>query len=304
MNDKLGEPVQPGQDPSPPTSRVVAVIELLTARSTAAMTLAEISRELGITRSTGHAILQTLVNHRWVARDPLTGRFTIGPDFPTATPGRGSTPRLLHDAVRVLSLGIQMPVCISEIQSGAIVVIDSAAPGSTPPPVPAGMRLPFAAPFGREFVAWDTPETSERWLAASGPFSDAFTERITHVLSEIRHRGYGVERLSGPLIRVFDALIALDDGKTPDPVSTRLAGAVADLTLVDVLPDEFADTDGTIPVATVSAPVRDLDGNVVMSVSAQPYRELNHAELADLGKQMTAFSDNATGLIAHKSATT
>lgn len=137
-------------------------------------------------------------------------------------------------------------------------------------------------------------------MSASGPFSDAFTERITHVLSEIRHRGYGVERLSGPLIRVFDALIALDDGKAPDAVSTRLAGAVADLTVVDVLPDDFTgkSAEGHIPVATISAPIRDLRGNVVMSVSAQPYRELDAKEVGDLGKQIVRFGQDATELIA------
>ncbi|WP_175616285.1 transcriptional regulator [Mycobacterium sp. GA-1841] len=136
-------------------------------------------------------------------------------------------------------------------------------------------------------------------MSTSGPVSDAFSDRITRVLSEIHQRGYGVERLSGPLIRVFDALIALDDGKAPDAVSTRLAGAVADLTVVDVLPDDFTgkSAEGRIAVATISAPIRDFGGNVVMSVSAQPYRELDPKEVGDLGKQIVRFGQNATELI-------
>ncbi|MCV7285507.1 helix-turn-helix domain-containing protein [Mycolicibacterium wolinskyi] len=295
MNAKLGESAQAGQDPSPPTSRVVAVVALLTSRRNEALTLAEISRELGITRSTGHAILQTLTNHDWVARDPLSGRYSIGRSFPTAAPGGRSTPRLLRDALRELSLRIQMPVCISEIRAGAIVVVDAAAPGSSPPHVAAGVRLPFAAPFGREFVAWDAADVYERWMSAAGPVNASFADRMTQVLNVISDRGYGVERLSGPLIRVFDALIALDNGNTPDAVSTRLAGAVADLTVVDVLPGELREGD-MIPVAMISAPIRDHSGAVVMSVSAQPYRELAAEPVADIGEQIIQFAEAATGL--------
>ena len=52
---------------SPPTSRAVAIVELL-AGTEAAMKISQISENLGITRSTCTAILDTLEQLQWVER--------------------------------------------------------------------------------------------------------------------------------------------------------------------------------------------------------------------------------------------
>jgi hypothetical protein len=123
------------------------------------------------------------------------------------------------------------------------------------------------------------------------------------ILSEIQHRGYGLERLSDPLLRVYAALLALTDGDGPDPVSARLAGAVADLTIVDFLPGELEQIE-ECPLATISAPIFDREGNVVMSVSAQPYRQLTLPEVRGLGARLIEFADQVGSLITqHVSST-
>ena len=117
------------------------------------------------------------------------------------------------------------------------------------------------------------------------------------VLNEIQKRGYGLERLSDPLLRVYSALVALTDGDGPDPVSARLAGAVADLTIVDFLPDELTRIEEH-PLATISAPIFDGQRNVVMSVSAQPYKQLTLKEVERIGSRVLAFAEHASSLIA------
>jgi hypothetical protein len=196
-----------------------------------------------------------------------------------------------------------MAVCISEVSGGSIAVVDAAAPGPEPPPVRAGVRLPFVAPFGREFVAWAPTAARERWLAAAGAVNDVYRARMPKVLDEIRNRGYGIERLSDPLLRVYTALLALDDGDVPDPVSMRLAGAVAELTIVDVLPGELAEVDA-YPLATISAPIADERGTVVMSVSAQPYRQLTQDQVRDVGAQVVDFASAATALLSKYAVST
>lgn len=190
-----------------------------------------------------------------------------------------------------------MPVCMSEIRDGSIVVFDAAAAAQARPPVPAGVRLPFIAPFGREFVAWAPPADRTAWMDAAGPVNDVFRARISKVLKEIKSRGYGIERLSDPLLRVYTALQALDDGVLGDPITVRLAAALADLTIVDVLPGEFAEAE-SCELATISAPVFDTAGRVVMSVSAQPYRRLSAREVRDIGTRVVEFANTAGTLIA------
>jgi hypothetical protein len=93
-------------------------------------------------------------------------------------------------------------------------------------------------------------------------------------------------------------LRALDDGGAPDAVSARLAAAVTDLTVVDVLPHELAELQ-SCPLAMISAPIFDAAGTVVMSVSAQPYRHLTAEAVRDLGAQVAEFARTASTLIAH-----
>jgi DNA-binding IclR family transcriptional regulator len=296
MNHKLGQPVEPGQDPSPPTRRVVAVIELLAEAAETPLTLAEICRELRISRSTGHAILATLCACDWVLRDPLSGKYALGTGLPRPSPVDVPISRMLREPLRDLCSAIGMAACISEIRGDFIAVIESTAPDSTRPPVQAGQRLPFVAPFGREFVAWSST-AREDWLDAAGPVNDVYRVRMPKILDAIRERGYGIERLSDPLLRVYTALLALTDGDGPDPVSARLAGAVADLTIVDFLPGELARIE-EYPLATISAPIFDRDGGVVMSVSAQPYEQLTLAEVRDVGARLVEFTKHAGSLIA------
>lgn len=295
MNAKLGEDEAAGQDFSPPTRRVIAVVELLVEHGDTPMTLAEICRELRISRSTGHAVLHTLRAHDWVLRDPLSGRYSPGPGLP-ATPST-ATPlsRVIKAPLHKLCTELGMAVCISEVSGASITVIEATSPGPRPAPVRAGVRLPFVAPFGREFVAWAPAAARESWMEAAGAANDVYRARMPKVLTEIRERGYGIERLSDPLLRVYTALLALDDGGVPDPVSVRLAGAVADLTVVDFLSDELPDVEAH-NLATISAPIFDDHGTVVMSVSAQPYRRLSEQRVRDIGARVIEFAGVATHL--------
>jgi DNA-binding IclR family transcriptional regulator len=297
MNTKVGEVDGRGQDPSPPTRRVIAVVELLADRTDTPLTLAEICRELGISRSTGHAILYALCTRDWVIRDPVSGRYSPGPGLPTTSAPTAPMSRILREPLHQLCAAIGMAVCISEVEGASITVVDSIGPGSARPPVRAGARLPLVAPFGREFVAW-APEPARRtWLNAAGPVNDVYRARMPKILNEIQSRGYGIERLSDPLLRVYAALLALDNGSAPDPVSVRLAGAVADLTIVDFLPGELTEIEAH-PLATISAPIFDTRGSVVMSVSAQPYRQLTQEEVRGIGARVLEFAAAASSLVA------
>jgi DNA-binding IclR family transcriptional regulator len=277
-------------------------MELLAGHPDTSLTLTEICRELRISRSTGHAILLTLCASEWALRDPVSGKYSLGPAVAALSRQTAPLPRLLRDPLHRFCRSIDMPVCISEVRNRSIVVLDAVSPSGARPPVSAGLRLPFLAPFGREFVAWASAAEQKEWVEGSGPVNDVFRARIPKVIKEIRERGYGIERLTDPLLRVFIAMQALDDGNAPDQVTTRLAGAVADLTVVDFLAGELTEAVPG-PLATISAPIFDEAGRVVMSVSAQPYRQLTTEEIHAIGARVMEFAETAGSVVAQHAPT-
>src|SRR5207249_1441728 len=63
---------------SPPTDRVIATVSLLATHPDEPLSLAELTRRLGVNKSTGHAILTSLAASGWVLRDPARKTYRLG----------------------------------------------------------------------------------------------------------------------------------------------------------------------------------------------------------------------------------
>src|SRR4051794_12445150 len=111
MNDNVGPTEPRGQDPSPPTRRVVAVMELLAGHPDTSLALADICRELRISRSTCHVILHTLCASDWVLRAPVSGKYALGPAVATLSRQAAPLSRVLREPLHRFSRSIDMPVC-------------------------------------------------------------------------------------------------------------------------------------------------------------------------------------------------
>lgn len=271
--------------PSPPTERVVAVIRLLGSEPTRAFSLAQISRQLGISRATGHAILATLAAHQWVVRDSATAAYSWGPGI--AALARPAGDRAFHAVLQQLAESTAAQAFLARRDGNAIVVVDSAGLSGSGMRIDPGLRMPLVAPFGRDYIAWSTAPAQRAWLQGVGKPSTALSRRITAVLSDIRERGFTVERLSREYLQVYTALRALGGDGEPDAITARLARAFADLTVIDVLGSELTENH-THSIATISAPIFDDDGVVAMSISAAPFTDLPAADVARLGERVRA----------------
>ena len=268
------------QVPSPPTERVIAVMHLLAADPERSLSLAEISRSLGISRATGHAILATLAHHQWVVRHEPTAGYSWGPAMRAlAQPTNDSE---FRPFLQELSDTVGAQVFLARREDASLVVTDSVGDSLAAPRVKSGLRMPLVAPFGRDYVAWAGDKDVKSWLEGIGAPSAQLRRRLTAVLAQVRQRGYVIERLSREYVRVYVALRALAADGEPDPITARLAGAFADLTLVDYLPDELED--GAVhQIATISAPIKDGGGVVAMSITAAPFSTLTSAEVRAVG---------------------
>lgn len=245
--------------------------------------LAEISRRLGISRATGHAILTTLAAHHWVLRDQRTGSYSCGPAV--ATLARPENNRAFRPLLHELSESVGAQTFLARRDGASLVIIDTVGDTLSAPRIGAGFRVPLVAPFGRDYVAWAGEKTQQEWLAGIGKTSSKLRQRLLAVLEEVRRRGYVIERQSREYVRVYPALRALAADGEPDALTRQLARAFGDLTLVDYLADELDDS-GPHRIATVSAPIRDAERLVTMSVTAAPFTALSASALRDLGAEV------------------
>lgn len=270
-------------------------MQLLSSHPSRTFSLAEIARELGISRATGHAILTTLATHHWVLRDIATAAYSCGPAIASLTgPARD---RVFHGILRELAEYSGTQVFLARRDANTVLVVDSAGESASGMRIDRGLRMPLVAPFGRDYFAYSAASAQRTWLEGIGEPSAALTRRITRVMNEIRERGYTVERLSREYMRVYTALRALGDDGEPDAITARLARAFADLTVIDVLRAELTDR-STHSIATISAPILGADGVVSMSISAAPFADLAAAEVEKLGQQVRAAARRIEAQVA------
>ncbi len=299
MTGKVDPPSTPRQGLSPPTERVIAVLELLGREPTTQFSLAEICRRLNISRATAHVILTTLAAREWANRDPATGHYAWGPAI--AALAKPTAAQLHRADLQELAHLTGMQVSLARREGATLVVIDTVGEHLRGPRISTGMRTPFVAPIGRDYVAWSDAETQEQWLQAIGTPSGGFRARMTAVLNEIRQRGFVVERLTREYIRVYTALRALSADGEVDEITTQLAGAYANLAVIDILEDELAG-DHAHSIATVSAPIRHEDGSVAMVVMASAFTTLTGSAIRELGQRVRGAAQAGERRIARYGA--
>ena len=295
MTSKVSLERPQSQAPSPPTERVIAVIELLGSEPARQFTLAEICRSLNISRATGHAILTTLTAHDWVTRDPANAEYAWGPAMASLTKPASS---LVYRAeLQALATDTGTQVSLTRREGRTMVIVETVGECLTGPRISPGLRTPLVAPFGRDYIAGTSTEAQNAWLEAIGQPDPGLRRRMTAVLKEIRQRGFVVERLTKEYVRVYTALRALSSDGEIDMITTQLARAFADLTTIDVLPDEMNTTAGH-SIATISAPIT-VDGSVTMSVTAAVFATLTSGAIRDIGTKVRATAHSIETRIAH-----
>ena len=267
---------------SPPTHRVVRVVELLSRHPDTHRSLAAIVRETGLSRATAHAVLTQLTLDGWTLRD-MDGNYGLGLGLlAVARRAESAFPlrRLASAPMREFVAAQNFPIFLAERDGESIIVTETAGT-PTVPWIRQGRRLPLAPPVAREFIAWAPAAERDRWLDHADP---GHRDRLLSVLTAVRARGYSVERLADDSAPILEALAALRHSPVTDPLRNRLASMITDLITIDYLPDELGAENA---VVTVAAPIFAGD-EVVASVVACPDTLLSAQQLTDLGAAITA----------------
>lgn len=297
---KSAEPQPVKGSPSPPTERVLGVLELLATRPSQAFSLSDIARALGMNKATCYAVTASLTGADYLIRNPVDKTFTLGPALVAV--GRAAEQaypavHLAHAEVVALSdeLGVQATAAIRS--EGHLVIVAQAGVGPEDASVRTGRRIPLAPPFGGVFVAWADQAVIDDWAERTERTTPR--EALLDSLAAIRARGYSVERLTPAVVRLRHALAELSDDPLARNLQPMVMALLAELHQAEFLPGDL-EGGGRHSVSALSAPVFDAQARTQMNLSLQPHREMSTRDIERLGRRLLKGCNRITQVIGGK----
>lgn len=282
--------------PSPAVERTTAILDFLAAHPTEPWSLSELARRLDLNKATAHALLSALTDAGYLVRHPVRKDYALGPaligvgraaleQYPVVDFARPEMRRLADDT------GL---ACLATASvDGDMVILERV--GTARPltvSVAVGQRVPIAPPFGTAFVAWETSEAIEQWLARAGsPVTDAERARYDAALAAVRDRGYSVT-LDADAHARFTRATSSGDARV---ASRDDVGALVDeLGHQDYLVIDL-DPTSTYRVNHIAAPVFDPDGQVSVLLALIGFRgPVTGAEVAARAERLVEGATTVT----------
>ncbi|KGI69970.1 helix-turn-helix domain-containing protein [Mycolicibacterium rufum] len=280
---------------SPPTDRVVAVLDYLAARPTERFGVSELARRLGLSKPTCLGIVTSLADAGYLVRDGADKTYRLGPSLITLGHRAQESMRVspaAREALRRLSARYGITAALSAVVDDRITVLDLVSPPGARPGVEVGQSYPFAPPVGLMFVLWDD-DAERAWLAREPTIPlRTDTERLARVVAECRADGYLVERLTPGGRRLY-SLMAGMSATLPDELRALLGELVSDIgERVSLREDRSARRRHDISV--ISAPVYDHYRRQVMVASMHIGTALSEREITERARAVVATADAVT----------
>ena len=254
MVKKLTISTQQGLD------RALELLETL-AKTGGALNVAEISKSLGITRTTTSSMLQSLMQRNYIEKDPDTGKYSIGYKLYEMALAYGHKYPFLYAAEEHISsmaekLKTKINVCVLKPPGVAVVILSKDI--SLLPKMSYGHVLPcYASASGKLLMAYAPRETLERWLDETGlvsytPNTIIDKSVLFPQLDQIKSQGIACE---------FEELM--------------------------------------IQRCCIAAPIRNISGQVIASVSFSTTREFVEANLPMLTENITLLGKSISSKLGY-----
>ncbi|WP_241387142.1 helix-turn-helix domain-containing protein [Rhodococcus sp. CH91] len=285
---------------SPPTERVVEILDHFVARPGCRYGLSELARELGLSKPTCLGILTVLTEAGYLVRDPVGKTYGLGPALVVA--GRAaqqgfSSGAVAHRHLGPLAAQFHVLCTASAVVGDRIVVLEVAGEGHARGAAAAarvGEVYPFAPPVGLMYVLWDTDERMEEWLRREPTLPvDVDREHLRRVVAECRRTGYLAESLTRGGRRLYALMAGVISHDLAPEMREMLAELVSSPGERVLLPDAFA-SGASHAVNLVAAPAFDADGHQSLVLAMHVERELDAAALERYGQALVAAADAIT----------
>lgn len=280
---------------SPPTARVVRILDFLADRPDQRFGVSELARRVGVSKPTCLGILTELAAAGYLVRD-TDKTYRLGPSLITLGHRAQQSMRVspaARDELRRLSTRFDVTVALSGVIDDRITLLDLVAPAGARPGVEVGQSYPFAPPVGLMFVLWDD-EATRAWLAKEPTLPlRTDTARLHRVIAECRADGYLVERLTPGGRRLY-SLMAGMSATLPDELRALLGELVSDIGERVHLRSENAGARRRHDINVISAPVFDHYQRQVMVVSMHIGTTLTDNEIASRAHALLATAEAVT----------
>ncbi|MBV5243878.1 MULTISPECIES: IclR family transcriptional regulator [Mycolicibacterium] len=290
----MSVPVQPGRA-SPPTDRVVQILDFLASRPTERYGVSDLARRVGLSKPTCLGIVTSLTEAGYLVRDPADKTYRLGPSLITLGHRAQESMRVspaARDHLRRLSARYGATAALSAVVDDRITLLDLVAPTGARPGVEVGQSYPFAPPVGLMFVLWDD-EAEQDWLRRQPTIPlRTDTERLKRVVASCRADGYLVERQTPGGRRLY-ALMAGMPTELPDELRALLGELVSDIGERVYLREESSGR-RKHDISVISAPVFDHYQRQVMVTSMHIGKALTDNEISERARAVVAAADAVT----------
>lgn len=197
--------------PALSAARSIDVLNFLASRPREAFTLSDLSRQVGISTASGHAVLQAMTAAGFLARDPVKKRYSLGPTLiAIGHAALESHPEIdrARDEVRHLADSLQLECLAQMVCDDEILILARAGRPRRFEFLPrVAQRLPLIPPIGTALCAWADESSRQRWMDRLGTVPELEMRRITRAIDGIRERGYDVG-LETPTRKKIEDLLA------------------------------------------------------------------------------------------------
>jgi DNA-binding IclR family transcriptional regulator len=287
---------------SPPTKRVLGVLNLLAAEPADRRTLTAIATALGISPATCLGILNELVAGGYLVRHPDRTYSLGGALVSLGAAARDSRPGLgpARDGLQALSDDLGRLCTASAVIGDQIVVLEAVGPsGGAAPMVRAGARFPFTAPVGLVNAAWYPDETIAAWIDRSPvALAPDKLDRMRSVIATSRQQGYLVERLTNVEPNLHRLLPMAFSGANDDAARRALGEALLIFADRDYLTDELEEPEAS-SVSVICAPCFDADGRPELTLGVYVMEiDVPIGEIHAVGRRLRQACDRVTAAVA------
>ncbi|OAN42326.1 IclR family transcriptional regulator [Mycolicibacterium iranicum] len=287
-------PIQPTRA-SPPTDRVVRLLDFLASRPTERFGVSDLARRIGLSKPTCLGIVTSLAEAGYLVRDPADKTYRLGPSLITLGHKAQESLRVspaAREQLRRLSARYDATAALSAVVDDRITLLDLVAPAGADPGVEVGQSYPFAPPVGLMFVLWDD-EAERSWLEMQPTLPLRMDmERLSRVTARCRADGYLVERLTPGGRRLYSLMAGMPT-TLPGELRALLGELVSDIGERVYLRDENPSRKRT-DISVISAPVFDHYRRQVMVASMHIGKALTDNEITVRARAVVETADAVT----------
>lgn len=281
---------------SPPTRRVVEILDFLARHPHDRFGVSELARRTGQSKPTCLGIVTTLAESGYLVRDSQDKTYRLGPSLISLGHIAQESLRVspaAREELRRLSRQYDTTASLAAIVDERITLLDLVGPPGSDVGVRAGQSYPFAPPVGLMFVLWDGDALRD-WLAREPTIPlRTDSDRLDRVVAECRATGYLVERQTAGGRRLY-ALMAGMSNTLPQELRALLGELISNVGERVYLPGEAGSSRQKHDISVISAPVYDHYRRQAMVVSLRIGRALTDAEIARHAKGLMATAHTLT----------